>query len=106
MGGACYAFLNLRQIRDSRLYRAEHATFEDYCQKRWGMARRHANQLIESSGVVANLGAIAPMPEKETHVRPLTRLAPDRQREAWTKATERAASGHLKPRDKVPHRLS
>lgn len=36
----------LAAIRDARLYRAEYATFEDYCQERWSMGRRRADQLI------------------------------------------------------------
>lgn len=27
----------LMEIRDSRLYRQEFGTFEDYCRERWGM---------------------------------------------------------------------
>ena len=30
----------LKEIRDSRLYRDEHGTFEDYCQTRWGIDRQ------------------------------------------------------------------
>lgn len=45
----------LLKIRDSRLYRAEFETFEDYCQARWGWTHRHANQLIAASNVVSLL---------------------------------------------------
>ncbi|MBZ3908859.1 hypothetical protein [Streptomyces griseiscabiei] len=33
-------------IREGRLYRAEYATFDDYCWQRWGMGRGQANKLI------------------------------------------------------------
>ncbi len=36
----------LQVIRDGRLYRATHGTFDDYVQDRWGMTRAQANKLI------------------------------------------------------------
>ena len=36
----------LMEIRDSRLYRVEHKTFEDYCREKWKMSDRRARQLI------------------------------------------------------------
>ena len=50
----------LLEIRDSRLYRSEFGTFEDYCQTRWGMDRRNANRTIEAAIVVGELGSIDP----------------------------------------------
>ena len=32
----------LLEIRDSRLYRESHKTFEDYCQEKWSMSKTHA----------------------------------------------------------------
>lgn len=82
----------LLKIRESRLYRAEHGTFEEYCLSRWGMARSHAHRLIDAAAVTKNLSPIGDIPKTEAVVRPLTKLAPDQQREAWTKANEKAAS--------------
>ena len=45
----------LMAIRDGRLYREQHATFEDYCHGRWGMNRGHANRLIRASGMMGSL---------------------------------------------------
>ncbi len=50
----------LKEIRDSRLYRRTHKRFEDYCDDRWGLGKRYANQLIEASVVVANIAARQP----------------------------------------------
>lgn len=62
-------------IRDGRLYRDTHGTFEVYCSEKWGMTRRYANLLIESSETVAVLGTIVPtLPSTESQVRPLTPL--------------------------------
>ena len=74
----------LLEIRDSRLYRQTHATFEDYCGEKWGMSRIHAHRMIEAAVVVGNLlpiGNIAPATESQT--RPLTVLPPEAQREVW-----------------------
>lgn len=78
----------LASIRDSRLYRADYDTFEDYCGERWGMKRARAYQLIEAATAVENLSTNVDRPRNEAHVRPLTRLEPDDQREAWTRANE------------------
>lgn len=42
----------LVEIRDSRLYRAEFATFEVYLDERWGMSRAHGYRLINSARVM------------------------------------------------------
>ncbi|WP_397570448.1 hypothetical protein [Schlesneria sp. T3-172] len=43
-------------IRDNREYRADYATFEEYCKKRWNRGRWVINKLIEAAEVVNNLG--------------------------------------------------
>lgn len=52
----------LAEIRDSRLYRDKHSTFEAYCRERWGMQRAQAYRLIESAEVVAALSPIGDTP--------------------------------------------
>jgi VRR-NUC domain len=47
----------LMEIRDGRLYRAEHGTFEGYCQERWGFTDRRARQLIDA----AQIGTMVPL---------------------------------------------
>ena len=42
-------------IRDDRLYRATHATFEAYCRERWDMTRCHANRVIGAARIGAEL---------------------------------------------------
>ena len=86
----------LLEIRDSRLYRREFGTFEDYCRDRWGMARNYANRLILAADVAINLvpmGTIAPQSERQ--VRPLTVLEPEQQREAWERAVSTAPNGRI-----------
>jgi hypothetical protein len=80
----------LLEIRDSRLYRIEHATFEDYCREKWGMNPRYANRVIGAALVSENLGPIGPKPTTESQARPLTKLPPEEQPAAWAKAVEMA----------------
>jgi len=86
----------LLAIRDGRLYRAQHPTFEAYCRQRWGMTRRYANLHIAAAEVVLNLGTIVPkLPANEAQARPLTHLEPDQQRAAWQQAVETAPAGRV-----------
>lgn len=87
----------LREIRDSRLYRATHDTFEDYCQERWGWARRYAYYMIDAATAAQNVHNCAQIagPANEAQARPLTRLEPDQQREAWREAVETAPDGKV-----------
>ena len=71
----------LLEVRDSKLYRSNHSTFEEYCRVRWGMSRPRAYQLIEAATVKGNLSTMVDIPERQT--RPLTRLEPEQQKEAW-----------------------
>lgn len=67
----------LMTIRDQRLYRLAHSTFEEYCQQRWGMERRHAYRLMDAAAAVENVShgtQIAPQSERQA--RPLTKLEP------------------------------
>lgn len=80
----------LLKIRDERLYRAEFGTFQEYCETRWEIDRRHANHLIDAAGVVENLGTIVPKPSSESVTRPLAVLPPPEQRNAWRAAVASA----------------
>lgn len=50
----------LMEIRDSRLYRETHGSFEDYCRERWQFSRRHANRLVQAAEVAGVLGPMGP----------------------------------------------
>jgi hypothetical protein len=99
----------LMELRNKRLYRSTHKTFEQYCQSRFGFTRRNINYLIAGSEVVDNLlaGTIGSqiqieddlgtncsqiLPTNECQVRPLTKLEPDQQREVWQQAVEKAGN--------------
>lgn len=70
----------LLHIRDNRLYRASHKTFEEYLNERWGMSRSRAHRLIDASQVAANLLPIGNILANEAQARELVPFAPDEQR--------------------------
>lgn len=84
----------LREIRDKRLYRETHATFEDYCRKRWEMSKTQANRLIAAAQAVDNISSVTP-PEiaghlKESTVRSLTPLNAAQQRKVFERVIEQS----------------
>lgn len=56
----------LAEIRDGRLYREMHGTFEAYCEEQWSLPRTRAYELISASeiaGRVSEISDIAPTRE-------------------------------------------
>lgn len=91
--------LALAEIRERKLYRATHATFEDYCRERWGMSRPRAYQMIDAANTVHSLSTIVDiLPLNEAQARPLTSLPPDVQPLVWQVAVETAPDGRLTAR--------
>lgn len=89
----------LADVRDRRLYRQTHGTFEDYCSERWGLSRTRSYELISSAAVVGGLSAIADTaPANEAQARPLAPLRddPEALASAWKSANE-AAEAKGKP---------
>lgn len=76
----------LATIRDQRLYRGSHDSFEAYALERWGMGKSYASRLIGAAGAMANLSeaVVEVMPTAERQVRPLLALPPEGQRAAWS----------------------
>lgn len=74
----------LQVIRDGRLYRATHATFEEYLGERWEMSRAQAYRLIEAWPLAEQIG-LSPMGDiqlTERHVRALLPVAREHGLEA------------------------
>ncbi len=81
----------LRQLRDKRLYRSTHGTFEAYCLERFGMQRAYPYRLMDAATVVDNLSPIGDiLPVTESQCRPLARLEASKQCEVWQQAVEEA----------------
>jgi hypothetical protein len=79
----------LATIHNGYLYRATHATFEEYCRERWNLSRPRAYELMVAADVVSG------MPDTEVEVsnaRQASALAkvPEAERaDVWAKAVER-----------------
>jgi heat shock protein HspQ len=84
----------LAELRDKRLYRATHKTFEEYCRDRFGFTRFSAYNKIAAASVFENLLTIGQqiMPANERQVRDLTNLEPNEQCEVWQSAVEQAGN--------------
>jgi hypothetical protein len=87
----------LANIRDKKLYRGTHKTFESYCQERWQYAKSQAYRLIGGAQIVACLSPIGdiPLPTHEAQVRPLIGLEADKAKAAWKDAVARAGKGKV-----------
>lgn len=85
----------LMEIRDSRLYREQHGTFEEYCQRRWHLSRPQAYRLIDASDVFMNLSPIGDIPANESQVRPLVPLQPEEQQIVWQVVQDTAPEGKI-----------
>ncbi|WP_306422111.1 hypothetical protein [Nostoc sp. CHAB 5715] len=93
----------LTELRDRRLYRSTHRTFEEYCRvrpwrwrsHRFGYSRRQPYLLMDAAVVFDNLLEKCDpldqvLPTNERQVRPMTKLEPQEQQEAWLRAVELA----------------
>lgn len=87
----------LLEIRDRRLYRESHGTFEAYCGERWGFTRVHAHYLVTAAKVVSAIEAsplsttVNTVPSSERVARelaPVLREAPERVAETWQQAVD------------------
>ena len=86
----------LAVIRDERLYRERHQTFEDYLRQRWDLSRPHAYRMIEAAVVVEHLSPIGDIvPVNESQARPLAGLDPEQQVAVWQEAVKTAPSGKV-----------
>lgn len=79
----------LAEVRESRLYRRDYASFESYCRTKWGMSKTHANRLITGSSLASAIAEdTRALPTHESQLRPLTssKLTPEVRKEAWSRA--------------------
>ena len=45
----------LTEIRDSKLYKETHLTFEGYCIEKWNIKKRHAYKLMDAFSVTESV---------------------------------------------------
>lgn len=82
--------LALKSIRDARLYRATHATFEDYCRERWSFTKSHGNNLILAAVTIEllpeDLATVVAKSAKAT--RELSKVEPEKREEVVKEAAK------------------
>jgi hypothetical protein len=96
----------LMELRNRRLYRSTHKTFEDYCRDRFDHSRQQSNYLIAAAEVYDNLttngcqimenedlttNVTQILPTSERQVRPMTKLEPQQQQQAWRLSVQEAS---------------
>jgi hypothetical protein len=102
----------LAEIRDRRLYRQTHGTFEEYCHEKWLLSRTRAYRLIDAAAAVeavSPMGDIEP-PSNERQARelvPLLREDEQQAVEAWRELRQKHGDSVTAERVKrvVDHRL-
>ena len=69
----------IREIRDSKLYKESHETFEKYCRERWGWGRAHAYRQIEAADTVALVSPTGDIPNERIarELAPLAKKEPE-----------------------------
>lgn len=96
--------LALTVVKDSRLYRATHPTFVDYCCDRWQISARHAARMIGTAKMAKMImgpnGSQTVAPQNERQIRALSPLltangddseaAQQQITAAWSEAVETA----------------
>jgi hypothetical protein len=84
----------MAEIRDKKLYRETHGSFEAYCRGRWDRSRAEAYRLIDAAGVVRSLLPAAkkglPLPANEAQARPLSQVDPDQRLAVWHNVLKKA----------------
>lgn len=87
----------LERIRDSRLYRETHKTFEVYCLEVWEISDRFARSLRSAADVVGLLQEknISPLPATESQARPLTKMPREEWAPAWQEVVATAPQGRI-----------
>ena len=70
--------LALTEIRDGKLYRAEHGSFEKYMDRVWGWSKQHGYRLIEAAQTAKAHPQVA---QSQTAANALSRVPPPRRKE-------------------------
>jgi hypothetical protein len=73
----------LTAIHDQQLYRASHATFQDYCRERWSLSRPRAYELMAAAEVMSAIPDTLPAPENAGQAVALARVPEAERVEVW-----------------------
>jgi hypothetical protein len=99
----------LTEIRDNKLYRAEHGTFEKYCERVWGWNKSHAYRVMDAAPVAKGLINETKSPVNLSTATALAKVPPPKRPgivkqilEAGQKLTAKAISKASAPPPKRP----
>lgn len=81
----------LSEIRNRRLYREDHDTFEAYCQQRWNISRPRAYELMQAAQVVSGMPDTLPAPTSARQASELARVPVAERTAVWQETLERTA---------------
>lgn len=89
-----FAFLEVGEalscIRDGRLYRHTHNSFEAYCEERWSFSSSYARRILKARQVLEVIPTGAPvLPENERQARALAPIPEAKRAEVWEEAVKR-----------------
>jgi hypothetical protein len=89
----------LLRIRDGKLYRTSHSTFESYCLDRWSIGRSYAWRVIGAAERVKLLPSETSIlkPTNEFQIRPFLKLKAEMFPKAWQQAVQKANNGKVTP---------
>lgn len=90
--GFVQAATAMREIKESKIYKNEYGTWENYLKVRWGYSDGWWRKLQRSYSVVKNLENVTTgnvLPSSERQARELAPLEPEQQVEVWEKVTDR-----------------
>ena len=90
----------LFEIRNNKLYRENHTTFEEYCKEKWQIKRQRAYELMDAAGIVNTLSEISDKIEpskntvniKESHAAALGKIPEDIRGEVWQEVVKEQQS--------------
>jgi len=80
----------LLEIRDRKLYRIEHSTFEEYCRSKWNMQRAQAYRIMAGAEAVNDLSPIGDI--SESVAREIAK-APEELRDLFYRTALESAGG-------------
>lgn len=86
----------LFEIRNNKLYREKHSTFEEYCKGKWQINRQRAYELMEAASIVNTLSEISNKNNieesqeltiniRESHAASLAKIPQELRNDVWQK---------------------
>jgi hypothetical protein len=89
----------LFEIRNNKLYREKHSTFEEYCKQKWQIKRQRAYELMDAASIVntlseisdKNINEIKVIPKiniRESHAVALGKIPEEMRNVVWQKVVD------------------